>query len=58
MERIALDAVGRCNMKVYTILKNIAKKVSLDYVHPVGEIYTTTDSSFNPNKTWGGHGNN
>ena len=41
-------------MKVYTILKNIAKKVSLDYVHPVGEIYTTTDSSFNPNKTWGG----
>lgn len=56
MERITLDAVGRCIVKVYTILKNIAKKVSLDYVHPVGEIFISTDSTFDPNKTWGGHG--
>lgn len=41
-------------MKVYTILKNIAKKVSLDYVHPVGEIFISTDADFDPNKTWGG----
>lgn len=41
-------------MKVYTILKNIAKKVSLDYVHPVGEIFISVDASFNPNNTWGG----
>ena len=41
-------------MKVYTILKNIAKKVSLDYVHPVGEIFISADADFNPNVTWGG----
>lgn len=58
MERIALDATWRCNMKVYTILKNIAKKVSLDYVHPVGEIFISVDASFNPNNTWGGYGRN
>lgn len=41
-------------MKIYTIVRNIAKKVSLDYVHPVGEIFISTDAAFDPNKTWGG----
>lgn len=45
-------------MKIYTILRNIAKKVSLDYVHPVGEIFISVDASFNPNNTWGGYGRN
>lgn len=54
MERIALDTVRECIMKIYTILKNIARKVSLDYVHPIGEIFISCDADFNPNTTWGG----
>ena len=42
-------------MKSIDILfKNIAKKLQLDYVHPVGTIYTTTSADFNPKNTWGG----
>lgn len=26
----------------------------LDLIHPVGEVYTTTNASFNPNTAWGG----
>ena len=26
----------------------------LDYCHPIGEVFMTTDSSFNPNTSWGG----
>ena len=29
-------------------------KTLLDYTHPVGEVYTTTNESFNPNLYWGG----
>lgn len=29
-------------------------KTLLDYTHPVGEVYTTTNESFNPNSYWGG----
>lgn len=56
MERKPLDTVRECDMKIYTILRNIAKKVSLDYVHPIGEIFISTDASFNPNESWGGYG--
>lgn len=35
-------------------LVDIAKKVTLDYVHPVGEIFISVDETFDPNKTWGG----
>ncbi len=41
-------------MKLENFLKNIVKKVSLDNLHPIGEVYITTDSSFDPNKKWGG----
>jgi len=41
-------------MKLAFILKNLATKVSLDYVHPVGEIFTTTSATFDPNISWGG----
>ncbi len=41
---------------INSILLNIARKVSLDYVHPVGEIFVSADATFDPNKTWGGHG--
>lgn len=35
-------------------LVDVAKKVTLDYVHPVGEIFISVDETFDPNKTWGG----
>lgn len=44
-------------MNVNNIFKNIAKKVSLDYVHPVGEIKIFDSADFDPNKMWGGLGN-
>lgn len=43
-------------MKLYYVLKNISKKVALDYAHPVGEIFCTTSSTFDPNEMWGGYG--
>ena len=41
-------------MKTFNILKNIVNKTQLDYVHPVGQIFTTTSSTFDPNVEWGG----
>ena len=32
----------------------IEKKTTLDYIHPVGQIFITVDSSFDPNESWGG----
>lgn len=43
-------------MKIYNILKNISKKVALDYVHPIGEVFISVDADFNPNVTWWGYG--
>lgn len=35
-------------------LLDIAEKVTLDYVHPIGEIFISADETFDPNKAWGG----
>lgn len=41
-------------MGLNTILKNIGKKVALDYVHPIGQIFISADANFDPNDEWGG----
>ena len=41
-------------MGLNTILKNIGKKVALDYVHPIGQIFISADANFDPNVEWGG----
>ena len=38
------------------MIKNLFKNVLLAS-HPVGSIYITTDGSFDPHESWGGHGN-
>lgn len=39
---------------IENLFKNIAKRVQLDYVHPVGEIFISADADFDPATTWGG----
>ena len=44
------------SLNIYDFILNIAKKVSLDYVHPVGQIFISANDSFDPNNEWGGYG--
>lgn len=41
-------------LDVKKLLVKLIEASSLDYNHPVGTVYSTTDASFNPNTAWGG----
>ena len=56
MDGWTLGRIGGRMKSIENLFKNIAKKVQLDYVHPVGEIFISADADFNPNTTWGGYG--
>lgn len=44
----------RFNAEVYLKDKANTVRQAFDYVHPVGSLYETSDSNFDPNATWGG----
>lgn len=48
-----LDDGVQVNGKLYLNRNNTWKEI-LDLVHPVGEVFITINSSFNPNTAWGG----
>ena len=54
MDGWTLGRIGGRMKSIDILFKNIAKKLQLDYVHPIGTIYTTTSANFDPNNTWGG----
>lgn len=43
-----------CNMAASFVDHNNVMRALFDFIHPVGSYYETSDSSFNPNTTWGG----
>lgn len=43
-----------CNMDAYFVDANSVMRALFDFIHPVGSYYETSDTSFNPNTTWGG----
>lgn len=49
-------SVGFEEENTYLDTKAIAhnQKILSEILHPVGEVYLTTDSNFNPNTVWGG----
>lgn len=55
-ENKIVDAYSTSNTDAYScnyINTNITNML-LNYCHPVGSVYATTNSSFNPNTSWGG----
>jgi len=43
-----------CNMDAHFKDKANLVRALFDFIHPVGSYYETSDTSFNPNATWGG----
>lgn len=43
-----------CNMDAHFKDKANLVRALFDFIHPVGSYYETSDTSFNPNNTWGG----
>ncbi|MCQ2563865.1 MAG: hypothetical protein MJ128_05205 [Mogibacterium sp.] len=43
-----------CNMDAHFVDKADVMRALFDFVYPVGSYYETSDTSFNPNVTWGG----
>ena len=43
-----------CNMDAHFKDKANLVRALFDFIHPVGSCYETSDTSFNPNNTWGG----
>lgn len=43
-----------CNMDAHFVDKADVMRALFDFIHPVGSYYETSDTSFNPNTTWGG----
>lgn len=41
-------------LNIKKLLAKLIEASSLDYNHPVGSAYSTTDASFDPNTAWGG----
>lgn len=48
------DGLFKCNMDAYFADKADVMRALFDFIHPVGSYYETSDTSFNPNITWGG----
>ena len=40
--------------RIYTLLNKLANNLSLDALHPIGEVYVTSSASFDPNVVFGG----
>lgn len=43
-----------CNMDAHFVDKSDVMRALFDFMYPVGSYYETSDTSFNPNNTWGG----
>lgn len=43
-----------CNMDAHFVDKSDVMRALFDFIHPVGSYYETSDTTFNPNTTWGG----
>lgn len=43
-----------CNMEAHFVDADDVMRALFDFIHPVGSYYETSDTSFNPNTTWGG----
>ena len=43
-----------CNMDASFVDANDVMRALFDFIHPVGSYYETSDTSFDPNVTWGG----
>ena len=43
-----------CNMDANFVDANDVMRALFDFIHPVGSYYETSDTSFDPNVTWGG----
>lgn len=41
-------------LDIKKLLAKLIEASSLDYNHPIGSAYSTTDASFDPNNVWGG----
>ena len=41
---------------VYGFSEDKSKSDLLDFFYPVGSYYETSDSTFDPNSSWGGYG--
>lgn len=43
-----------CNMQASFVDANDVMRALFDFIHPVGSYYETSDTTFDPNVTWGG----
>ena len=50
----ATDPGFYCDMPANFVDKSDTMRALFDFIHPVGSYYETSDTSFNPNVTWGG----